>query len=146
MTSFVFSLLCLLLFICLFVLFFCCLQVILSYNLKKKSLETILLFCLGQHRRHSTFNFPSITDVSITGADRAHPFEDSFRKLWREFDKRSGLGCSKAGQRHLPNKSLSSGQCNWFPQYLSAGLIVHVIYPVDRAIQRLNNRGLGIFP
>ena len=36
MTSFVFSLLCLLLFICLFVLFFCCLQVILSYNLKKK--------------------------------------------------------------------------------------------------------------
>ena len=113
---------------------------------EKKSLETILLFCLGQHRRHSTFNFPSITDVSITGADRAHPFEDSFRKLWREFDKRSGLGCSKAGQRHLPNKSLSSGQCNWFPQYLSAGLIVHVIYPVDRAIQRLNNRGLGIFP
>ena len=76
---------------------------------EKKSLETILLFCLGQHRRHSTFNFPSITDVSITGAGRAHPFEDSFRKLWREFDKRSGLGCSKAGQRYPPNKSLSSG-------------------------------------
>lgn len=76
---------------------------------EKKSLETILLFCLGQHRRHSTFNFPSITDVSKTGAGRAHPFEDSFRKLWREFDKRSGLGCSKAGQRYPPNKSLSSG-------------------------------------
>ena len=88
---------------------------------EKKSLETILLFCLGQHHRHSTFNFPSITDVSITGAGRAHPFEDSFRKLWREFDKRSGLGCSKAGQRYPPNKSLSSGSRNWFPQYLSAG-------------------------
>ena len=37
MTSFVFSLLCLLLFICLFVFCCCCcLQVILSYNLKKK--------------------------------------------------------------------------------------------------------------
>ena len=113
MTSFVFLFrycICCCLFVCLFVCFvFWRLQVILSYNLKKKSLETILLFCLGQHRRHSTFNFPSITDVSITGAGRAHPFEDSFRKLWREFDKRSGLGCSKAGQRYLPNKSLSSG-------------------------------------
>ena len=108
MTSFVFSLLCLLLFICLFflLLLFTSDSII---QFEKKSLETILLFCLGQHRRHSTFNFPSITDVSITGAGRAHPFEDSFRKLWREFDKRSGLGCSKAGQRYPPNKSLSSG-------------------------------------
>ena len=111
MTSFVFSLLCLLLFICLFVCLFCFLAFTSDsiIQFEKKSLETILLFCLGQQRRHSTFNFPSITDVSITGAGRAHPFEDSFRKLWREFDKRSGLGCSKAGQRYLPNKSLSSG-------------------------------------
>ena len=111
MTSFVFSLLCLLLFICLFVCLFCFLAFTSDsiIQFEKKSLETILLFCLGQHRRHSTFNFPSITGVSITGAGRAHPFEDSFRKLWREFDKRSGLGCSKAGQRYPPNKSLSSG-------------------------------------
>ena len=96
---------------CLFVCSFCFLAFTSDsiIQFEKKSLETILLFCLGQHRRHSTFNFPSITDVSITGAGRAHPFEDSFRKLWREFDKRSGLGCSKAGQRYPPNKSLSSG-------------------------------------
>lgn len=96
---------------CLFVCLFCFLAFTSDsiIQFEKKSLETILLFCLGQHRRHSTFNFPSITDVSITGAGRAHPFEDSFRKLWREFDKRSGLGCSKAGQRYPPNKSLSSG-------------------------------------
>ena len=96
---------------CLFVCLFCFLAFTSDsiIQFEKKSLETILLFCLGQHRRHSTFNFPSITDVSITGAGRAHPFEDSFRKLWRESDKRSGLGCSKAGQRYPPNKSLSSG-------------------------------------
>ena len=104
------SLLCLLLFICLFVCLFCFLAFTSDsiIQFEKRSLETILLFCLGQHRRHSTFNFPSITDVSITGAGRAHSFEDSFRKLWREFDKRSGLGCSKAGQRYPPNKYLSS--------------------------------------
>ena len=95
------------LFVCFFLLLLFTSDSIIQFE--KKSLETILLFCLGQHRRHSTFNFPSITDVSITGAGRARPFEDSFRKLWREFDKRSGLGCSKAGQRYPPNKSLSSG-------------------------------------
>ena len=70
------------------------------------------MFCLGQHRRHSTFNFPSITDVSITGADRAHPFEDSFRNC---------------------GENLIKGQASDV-QRLDSAIHRISLYPVDRAI------------
>ena len=39
------------------------------------------------------------------------------------------------------DKSLSSGYRNWFPPTLNRWI---AIYPVDSAIQRLNNRGLMV--
>ena len=47
---------------------------------------------------------------------------------------------SKDGLCYPPNKSLSCAWRSWIPSYLSLWI---VIYPMDSAIQCLNNRGQG---
>ena len=53
---------------------------------------------------------------------------------------RSSPSCSKCGQRYPPDKSLPSGVTQSVSPILIRWI---VIYPVDSAIQRLNNQGLG---
>ena len=51
----------------------------------------------------------------------------------------SDPSCSNVGQRYSPGKSLSTGQ--YYGNQLAGSICWIEIYPMDNAIQRLNNQG-----
>ena len=64
--------------------------------------------------------------------------EKLFLRVPFPFPLMSGTSCLKGRQSYPPYKSLSSGQCNWFPR---RG-IHQDIYLMESSIQLLNNWGL----